>query len=373
MNHNPFTTLAMTLCLGFGALTAGAKMRIESSIPAEKHHAPSAAADGDRGTWFQSSRPPRAGEHLTLHLGAPQKLTSVRVLSGRPDGGGRFENALLELSSDGKTYSAAIPLERGEAEWHGDGEVVASIRVRALKEGTAGVAIREIAMDDSVLRSVGVTLSGEAPFGRLTAECNFAEVPGDYAVLMRDQLDETAAWFFNFYPKIVAMLEAPTQGLPRALKIRFRNDMQPGVPGYVSGQTMTLSIPHILRNPDDVRGLFIHELTHVVQGYGGPGERPGWLVEGLAEALRYKLSPADDPWRQAVDRIDPEKLDYHNAYRDTALFLSWVEAHNNPLLLAKLNRALKEGSYTEQTWSDLTGKNPDAWLHEYRIARGKLK
>lgn len=373
MNYNVFTIPIMTLCLGATALTAGAKLRIETSLPAENHHAVAAVADGDRETWFQSSRPPRVGEYLALHLGAPQKLTSVRVLTGRPNGGGRFEEAVLELSADGQSYFSATPLTKGEATWSGNDQAVSSIRVRALKEGTAAIAIREIVLDDEVLRRVAVTLAGEAPFGRLTAKCNFAEVPGEYAVLMRDQLDETAAWFFNFYPKIVAMLEAPTEGLPRELEIRFRNDMQPGVPGYVAGRTMTLSIPHILRNPDDVRGLFIHELTHIVQGYSGPGQRPGWLVEGIAEAARYALSPPDDPWRGAVDRIDPEKLDYRNAYRDTAWFLLWIRAQDNPRLIAKLNHALKEGSYTEESFAAISGKDPDAWLREFRIAKGKQK
>jgi hypothetical protein len=134
---------------------------------------------------------------------------------------------------------------------------------------------------------------------------------------------------------------------------------------------MTLSIPHILRSPDDVRGLFIHELTHIAQSYSGPGERPGWLVEGLAEVVRYQLSPPDDPWRQAVDRIDPASLDYHHTYRDTALFLTWVAGQTNPRLIPDLNRTLKQGSYRDGTWTELTGKEPDAWLQEYRAAMGR--
>ncbi len=360
------------LCITLAGPAARAELRIESSLPAEKDHAVAAVADGSRETWFQSSRPPRSGDAVTLYLGKPQKLTSIRILTGTPKGGSRFENALLELSEDGATFTAAAPLKNGEAEWSGSDKPVAAVRIRALSDSSDAVAIREIALDDELLRRVTVTLQGSAPFGRLTARCNFSNIPGEYAVLMRDQLDLTAAWFFTFYPQIVALLDAPTEGLLRDLEIRFSNEMKPGVPGFVSGGVMTLSIPHTLRNPADVRGLVIHELTHIAQAYSAPGERPGWLVEGIAEAVRYQLSPADDPWRREVDRIDPQKLDYRNAYRDNALFLRWVESRGHPQLIRKLNRALKNGSYTKATWAELTGKDPDTWLREYRTAKGQI-
>ena len=361
------TAIAISLI----AFTARAELRVESTMPGLKAHDVSAVADGDEATWFQSFRPPYSNDYISVTLGKPQKLTSVRVVTGKPDGGNIFAAGVLELSTDGKTFSSAVPLENGAAKWSGKIGPVAAIRVRATADGIAPIAIREIAMEDDVLPNVVVGVPGKAPFGKLTAKCDFTKVPPNYCVLMRDELDGVADWFFTYYPKIVALLDAPTDGLLRDLEIRFRNDMKPGVPGYVSGTVMTLSIPHIIRNRDDVRGLFIHELTHVVQSYSGKGERPGWLVEGLAEAVRYELSPPDDAWRAAVDGIPAEKIDYHNAYRDPARFLLWIQSQNNPGLLAKLNRALKDGSYKSETWTALTGKDPDAWLRAYRAAAEK--
>jgi len=360
-----------TLCMTLAASSALAEIRIESSMPSEKDHGVDLAADGNRKTWFQSSRSPRKGDAVTVYLGTPQKLTSICVITGNPEGGNRFESALLEASTDGKTFHPAAPLKNGEALWTGKDKSVAAVRLRALSDGSDAIAIREIALDDEVLRRVSVILQGNSPFGRLTAKSDFSKVPGDYVVLMRDKLDEVASWFFTFYPQIVKMLDAPTDNLLRDLEIRFSNEMKPGVPGFVSGGAMTLSIPHILGNPADVRGLFIHELTHIAQAYNAPGERPGWMVEGIAEAVRYRLSPADDPWSRAVARIDPAKLDYHNAYRDNALFFSWIETQGNPQLIAKFNRALKNGNYTVGTWRDLTGRDVDAWLEKYRTAKGK--
>ena len=353
------------------ALFVHADIQVESSMPTERGHGVESVADGNRESWFQSTRPPRKGDAITVRLGNPQKLTGIHVLTGSPDGRGHFDGAGLEVSGDGSEFHEIASLLNGEAKWPGNGRPVAAIRLRCLKDGNAPVAVREIAMDDEVLRRVVVSLQGKAPFGNLTAKCNFSEVPADYAVLMRDRLDIAAGWFFKYYPEIVRMLEAPTEGLQRDLEIRFSDTIKPGVPGYVSGGKMTLSIPHVIRHPVDVRGLFIHELTHVVQSYGGPGERPGWLVEGLAEAVRYELSPADDPWRRAVDGIDPARVDYRKAYRETAPYLLWIKEQGHPRLLAELNRAMKDGAYNEETWTRLTGRSPDAWLEAYRKSKGR--
>ena len=34
-------------------------------------------------------------------------------------------------------------------------------------------------------------------------------------------------------------------------------------------------------HPDDF-GMVIHELIHVIQAYPAAGDKPGWLVEGIA-------------------------------------------------------------------------------------------
>jgi hypothetical protein len=113
--------------------------------------------------------------------------------------------------------------------------------------------------------------------------------------------------------------------------------------------------------------MYIHELTHVAQAYPN-GNKPGWLVEGIAEAVRYQLSPADDTWRTEVDALNPAKLDYKKAYRDTAPYLLHIEKQK-PGTLAKLSRAMKDGKYSDALWPQLTGKTPDEWLADIRATK----
>lgn len=110
---NIFMAQAVACGIGLTVLAAQAELRVEASIPAEKNHGAAAAADGNRETWFQSMRPPRKGEFVAIHLGAPQKLTSITVLKGKQDGSDIFESAMLEVSPDGKTFHPTAPLKNG--------------------------------------------------------------------------------------------------------------------------------------------------------------------------------------------------------------------------------------------------------------------
>lgn len=348
-------------------LIASAEFLIESTSPWPKAHPASAVADGNPDTYFQSFRKPYANDFIVIRLGAPQKLTRVAVVTGKPEVGGVLEAGALELSKDGKVFDLSIPLVNGAAQWTGKGVEIAAVRVRATADATNTIAIREIELEDEVLTKVSVAVPGKSSLGNLAVKCNFSQVPPKLAVRLRAELDRVAAWFFEYYPKIVTRIDAPTDTVARSIEVRFRDDMKPGVPGYAQGSTMTVSIPFLLNDPGEVRGMYIHELTHVAQAYPG-GNKPGWLVEGIAEAVRYQLSPPDDTWRTEVDALDPAKLDYKKSYRDTAPFLLHIEKQK-PGSLAKFSRAMKDIKYTDALWPELTGKTPDEWLTEIRATK----
>jgi hypothetical protein len=65
---------------------------------------------------------------------------------------------------------------------------------------------------------------------------------------------------------------------------------------------ITISGKWITEHPDDL-GMVIHELVHVVQGYPNSRHKAGWLVEGIADYIRW--------WRYEPEaprpRIDPAK------------------------------------------------------------------
>lgn len=163
----------------------------------------------------------------------------------------------------------------------------------------------------------------------------------------------------EWYPKIVAML--PGEGF-RAPG-RFTILLLPGDGvAYTSGTRVVANSTWLATELNgQAVGALVHESVHVVQQYGhGPQQPPGWLVEGMADYIRFfKFEPqqhgADIEWLKG-HRKTP--LNYDGSYRISANFLDYVARHYDPdhSFLRKLNAACRGGAYTEELWKELTGK-----------------
>src|SRR5262249_11040999 len=72
------------------------------------------------------------------------------------------------------------------------------------------------------------------------------------------------------------------------------------------------SAKYFKAHPDDL-GAMIHESVHCVQQYrGGGGRAPGWLVEGIADYVRFfKYEPGKLP------KLTPERAKYDGSYKTT--------------------------------------------------------
>jgi hypothetical protein len=107
--------------------------------------------------------------------------------------------------------------------------------------------------------------------------------------------------------------------------------------------------------------MMIHEMTHLIQSYGGRGNKPGWLVEGIADYIRW--------WRYEPEaprpRINPERAKYTDSYRTTAAFLAWAVHKYDRALVRKLDGAIREGKYDPSLFEQSTGKTLDALWEEY--------
>jgi hypothetical protein len=116
------------------------------------------------------------------------------------------------------------------------------------------------------------------------------------------------------------------------------------------------------RHPDDV-GAMVHETVHVVQAYryGRGGNRnPGWLVEGIADYVRFfKYEPG---------KAGPVRADKHydGSYRVTATFLNYVSEKYDKELVRKLNAAMRQGKYSDDLFKDATGKTLQELDDEWR-------
>ena len=162
-----------------------------------------------------------------------------------------------------------------------------------------------------------------------------------------------AAW----YPKIVAMLPSDNYTAPAHFYLTIRP--MDGV-AYTSGTNVDVSSSWCQdQMHGEAIGSLVHELVHVVQHYQHR-DNPGWLVEGLADYIRWFLYEpqshgADVVWIQHRGKNFSPR--YDGSYRVTANFLNWTREKYDPNIAAEVSAAMRDGKYTEDFWKQHTGKS----------------
>jgi hypothetical protein len=122
----------------------------------------------------------------------------------------------------------------------------------------------------------------------------------------------------------------------------------------------------------EAKGAVVHELVHVVQQYGrarrktdGGHRPPGWLVEGIADYIRWYLYEPESRGAEVARKSLP-RARYDGSYRVSANFLNWATEKYDREIVSKLNAALREGRYREELWNELTGHTikelSDEWM-----------
>ena len=167
----------------------------------------------------------------------------------------------------------------------------------------------------------------------------------------------------EWYPKIVEMLASEGYTAPRRFTVTFRRDMR-GV-AATSGTRIGCAGAWFKQNLEgEAVGAVVHEMVHVVQQYGrtrGGNRNPGWLVEGVADYIRWFLyePPSLRP------RPNPARANYTDSYRTTGAFLNYVVQKHDNEIVKKLIAAMREGKYTPELWKTYTGKTVDELWAEY--------
>jgi hypothetical protein len=198
-------------------------------------------------------------------------------------------------------------------------------------------------------------------------------VAGRYEIVFdTSQMPEIKPWVdkklkpvcTEWYPKIVDMLPSEGYTAPRRFTIVFHADM-PGV-ANAGGGRINCAGPWFMQNLDgEAVGAVVHEMVHVVQQYGRvPGRanrNPGWLVEGLADYVRWMLYEPEDKRR----RINPARAKYTDSYHTTGAFLDYVVRTHDKDFVKKLNAAMRQGKYTPDLWKEHTGKTADELWADY--------
>ena len=154
---------------------------------------------------------------------------------------------------------------------------------------------------------------------------------------------------FHVYPQLIKDFNSKAR---KDLKIRIDTSYN-GV-AYAHDGQITVSSKWMHSHPKDL-DLMTHEIMHIIQSYPG-GSGPGWLTEGIADYVRFKygLNNKEGGWS-----LTPFNKNQHytNSYRITARFLEWIRQKYDKKIIIKLDKHLRNQTYSEDLWKTYTGKD----------------
>jgi hypothetical protein len=347
---------SLALCAGDSKGSSDAVLAVvESTLKTDGDHIRQFVLDGDSQTYFASDGNPTASDSLTVVLDKPVSVKSIDVVTGRPNGDDKLEAGKLEVSPDGKAFEE-ISSKSSDGAINADvgGRQVKAIRIGPKEDLKHPLVIREITID-----STPAVATFRYP---VEVVVDVSDAPD-----MKEWADKCARICERAYPMINQELASDGFKPAHLIRMSFKNDYQ-GV-AATGGTRITGSVKYFKDHPQDF-GAMVHETAHVVQAYRGArgGNRnPGWLVEGIADYVRfYKYEPGKiGPLR------NPDRLRYNQAYRTTARFLNYVTEKYDKELVKKLNAAMRQGKYSDDLFKDYTGKTVTELDDEWRASMKK--
>lgn len=295
-------------------------LAVSTSLPIKDRNEAPRAFDGKRDTWFLSERALRDGDDFTATLPEADDVTSIEVQTGVADGTNALDFGVLEVSDDGVNFSHAAVFSAGKATAEPKRKLKA-FRLRATGSTGKPLAIAE------------VTVKAAHPLPSVRFVTRF-EVHCETASKAKGFADKSKGLCDEWYPKLYTLYDTANGPAPRSVvRIYFQN--MDGVAYTTRGDEVTeihVSNQWVTEKSPNDYGMVIHELFHVVQTYpGGGGE--GWLTEGLADYVRFRL------FEPKVLKPNPDKSSYRDAYQTTAAFLMWLEDNKKKGLSLTLNEA----------------------------------
>lgn len=164
--------------------------------------------------------------------------------------------------------------------------------------------------------------------------------------------------FFRVYPKMVKAYNKKS-----LRKVQFVIDTSYKGVAATSNGRVVFSAAYMKKHPADI-DVVTHEVMHIVQDYG-KSVGPWWLTEGIADYVRFQfgVDNAGAGWSLPEYKASQK---YSDGYRVTAKFLVWVEQQKKGTI-KKMNQLLHDHTYTQQSWTDLTGKSLDELWTAYTL------
>ncbi len=307
--------------------------RVETTLTTREDNIRQLAFDGLATTFFESENKSTPEDHFTLVLDKPVTLTSITVTTGKADKSEPVAGGTLEVSPDGQTFRELARFTDGVARSGAVSNPIKAIRIRP-GASSGPIAIQE------------VSLVSDPPVSIFKYPVEFVLDVSD-APDMKPWAEMVARTCEQSYPMINDELASDGFVPPRLIRLKLSKDYR-GVAG-TSGNRIVGSVDYFRRHPKDV-GAMVHETVHVVQRYRR-GHRPGWLVEGISDYIRFfKYEPGK------IGQINIRTARYNGSYRVSAAFLAYLVAKHDKDIVRKLNGMMREGHYEEDAFQKLTGK-----------------
>ena len=188
---------------------------------------------------------------------------------------------------------------------------------------------------------------------KLTFKSNYANLD----VKLKNRLIET---FFIVYPKLSAEYNLRTN----KEVVFFVDTAYKGVAVTYFDGTVVFSSAWMKEHPEDI-DVVTHEVMHVVQNYGN-SVGPVWLTEGIADYARYKFGIDNEGSKWTLPDLKPTHH-YKNSYRITARFFVWIENKVKSGSIRLIDQSLRDHTYNEEIWKNITGKNLDELWADYTL------
>jgi len=319
---------------------------IDTTLATEGKQIRMFAFDGDPDTYFASAKNAAGSDHFTLVLDKPVAVKAIAATTGRPDGTNKSDALVLQVSADGKTFEAIGKFADGVASAKPLGRQVLAVRIQPTADLSHPLVIREIAIDSNPK-----VASFKYPVEFIL---NVSDAPE-----MQEWAEKVAKVCERAYQWMGDDLQSP--GFKPLTMVTMTLKSNHNGVAAAGGGRIAGSVAYFKRKPEDV-GAMVHETVHVLQQYKGRGN-PGWLVEGIADYIRFfKYEPGN------IGNLNVAKAKYNGSYRVTARFLAYVTDNYKKNLVLELNRAMREGRYKEEMWKDLTGKTVQELDEEWRAS-----
>jgi hypothetical protein len=176
------------------------------------------------------------------------------------------------------------------------------------------------------------------------------EIDTSNAPLLVDWAVKLKTLMLGWWPVITSVLASPGFEAPDVVKVVFR-DLPPNVGAGTADNLIMVNLADIQAHPDDT-GRVAHEMVHVVQRYPQPNIQ--WLIEGIADYIRYYVLLPQDPKRA----FDPSRATYQVGYAPAAALLDWVERKYGAGSVRRINAAMRQGGDGEAELLKITGSTP---------------